>query len=131
MSRTNTKAITNEQIIAALLQHGTIREAAAAAGTSPRTIYDRMRDDKDFRAEYAAAKNDIVRRAVFTINESLSAAVAAVTDIMNDPNTNPAIRLQAAQTILNSAGKFADRLTRDEREARNIGKDVFDTMFEV
>lgn len=131
MAKRNETAVSNEEIIAALLQHGTIREAAQAAGISSRALYDRMRDDTDFRAEYAAAKNDIVRGAVIRINESLSAAVAAVTDIMNDTSANPAIRLQAAQTILNSAGKFADRLTRDEREARSIGKDIFDSMMEL
>ena len=128
MSRRNETAVSNEQIIAALLQHGTIREAAQAAGISARTLYDRMRDDMDFRAEYAAAKNDIMRGAVIRINESLSAAVAAVTDIMNDTNANPAIRLQAAQTILNNASKFATRLSHDEQEARSIGKPL-DELF--
>ena len=104
------QAVSDEQIIAALLNNGTLKTAAAAAGISERALYDRMRDDTDFRAEYAAAKNDIVRGAVIRINESLSAAVAAVTDIMNDTSANPAIRLQAAQTILNNAGKFAERL---------------------
>ena len=54
MSKT---ASNDEQIIAALLQHGTIKEAAAAAGVTPRTIYNRM-NDRAFRAQYEAAKND-------------------------------------------------------------------------
>ena len=124
----NTKAISNEEIIAALLQHGTIKEAAAAAGTTPRTIYDRM-NDRDFRAEYMEAKNDIIRKAVFSINEKLSAAIHAVADIMTDTDNNPAIRLQAAQTIINNAGKFADRLTKDEYQSRNEAKDPFDFDF--
>jgi len=125
----NTKAISNEEIIAALLQHGTIKEAAAAAGTTPRTIYDRM-NDRDFRAEYMEAKNDIIRKAVFSINEKLSAAIDAVADIMTDKDNNPAIRLQAAQTILNNAGKFAERLTHDEYQSRNEGKSPFDFDFD-
>lgn len=124
----NTKAISNEEIIAALLQHGTIKEAAAAAGTTPRTIYDRM-NDRDFRAEYMEAKNDIIRKAVFSINEKLSAAIDAVADIMTDTDNNPAIRLQAAQTILNNAGKFAERLTKDEYQSRNEAKGPFDFDF--
>lgn len=126
----NNKAISNEEIIAALLQHGTIKEAAAAAKTTPRTIYDRFKD-KDFRAEYAAAKNDIIRAAVFSINGKLAAAIDAVSDIMNDPETNPAVRLQAAQTIINNAGKFAERLTKDETAALQEGQTVFDTMFDL
>ncbi|MBQ1388628.1 MAG: helix-turn-helix domain-containing protein [Clostridia bacterium] len=88
----NTKAVSNEEIIAALLQHGTIKDAAAAAGTTPRTIYDRM-NDREFRAEYMEAKNDIIRKAVFTINEKLSAAIDTIADIMTDADNNPAIRL--------------------------------------
>jgi len=128
MAKTNTKAISNEEIIAALLQHGTIKDAAAAAGTTPRTIYDRM-NDREFRAEYMEAKNDIIRKAVFTINEKLSAAIDTVAEIMTDKNNNPAIRLQAAQTILNNAGKFAERLTHDEYQSRNEGKSPFDFDF--
>lgn len=128
MAKTNTKAISNEEIIAALLQHGTIKDAAAAAGTTPRTIYDRM-NDREFRAEYMEAKNDIIRKAVFTINEKLSAAIDAVAEIMTDKDNNPAVRLQAAQTILNNAGKFAERLTHDEYQSWNEGKGPFDFDF--
>jgi len=128
MAKTNTKAVSNEEIIAALLQHGTVKDAAAAAGTTPRTIYDRM-NDREFRAEYMEAKNDIIRKAVFTINEKLSAAIDTVADIMTDKDNNPAIRLQAAQTILNNAGKFAERLTHDEYQSRNESKDPFSFDF--
>ena len=93
MVKTNTKAISNEEIIAALLQHGTIKDAAAAAGTTPRTIYDRM-NDREFRAEYMEAKNDIIRKAIFTINEKLSAAIDAVAEIMTDKDNNPAVRFR-------------------------------------
>ena len=125
----NTKTVSNEEIIAALLQHGTMKDAAAAAGTTPRTIYDRM-NDREFRAEYMEAKNDIIRKAVFTINKKLSAAIDAVSEIMEDTDTNPAIRLQAAQTILNNAGKFAQRLTQDEYQSRNESKSPFDFDFD-
>ena len=119
---------TDEQIIASLLQHGTIKDAAQACDLSPRTIYDRM-NDREFRAEYMGAKTDIIRKAVFTINEKLSAAIDAVAEIMADKDNNPAVRLQAAQTILNNAGKFAERLTHDEYQSRNEGKSPFDFDF--
>ena len=120
----NKKAVSDEEIIAAILQHGTLKEAAQAAGISTRAIYDRM-ENRAFRALYMAAKNDIIRRAVFSINEKLSDAIDAVSEIMKDKNNNPAIRLQAAQTILNNAGKFAERLTKDEYNSRAEGKDPF------
>lgn len=113
------KAVSDEELIAALLQHGTIREAAAAAGTAPRTFYDRMKDT-DFRALYTEAKNDVLRKAVFAINDRLSEAVDTVTAIMSDTNNNPAIRLQAAQTIINNAAKFSERLVKDEETSRAL-----------
>ena len=39
---TKEKAVSDEQIIAALLQHGTIKAAAAAVNLSERALYDRM-----------------------------------------------------------------------------------------
>lgn len=107
------KKATDEQIIAALLSTGTIQAAAAAVGLSPRTIYDRM-NSGDFQALYKAAKADLIRAAVFNINNQVQAAINTVIEIMQDSGNNPAIRLQAAQTILNNAGKFAQRLQTDE-----------------
>lgn len=107
------KKATDEQIIAALLSTGTIQAAAAAVGLSPRTLYDRM-NSGDFQALYKAAKADLIRAAVFNINNQVQAAINTVIEIMQDSGNNPAIRLQAAQTILNNAGKFAQRLQTDE-----------------
>ena len=111
------KKSSDEQIIAALLQFGSMREAAAACNISPRTIYDRL-EDREFRALYMSAKSDIVRKAIFSINEKLSGAVDAVAEIMTDKDVNPAVRLQAAQVIFNNAGKFSDRLTIEEKASR-------------
>lgn len=107
------KAISDEQIIAALLDHGTIRAAAQAAGISERTLYDRM-NKGEFQALYKSAKTDLVRAAVLNINRQLQAAIDTVVEVMQDPDNNAAVRLQAAQTILNNAGKFAQRLQLDE-----------------
>lgn len=110
------KAVSDEEIIAALLANGTLRAAAAAAGISERAIYDRM-NDGDFQALYKAAKADLIRAAVFNLNRQLQAAIDTVTDVMQNEENNPAIRLQAAQTILNNAGKFSQRLQVDENSA--------------
>lgn len=119
------KAVSNEEIIAALLQSGTIREAAAAAGISPRTIYDRM-ESGDFRAEYMAARTDIIRAAVFSINRKLAAAVDTVSEVMTDKENNAAVRLQAANIIINNAAKFSLRLSNEEKESREENKSIFD-----
>lgn len=107
------KAVSDEQIIAALLNSGTIKAAAAAAGVSERTVYDRM-NEGGFQALYKAAKADLIRAAVFSLNSKVQAAIDTVAAVMQDENNNAAVRLQAAQTILNNAGKFAQRLQADE-----------------
>jgi len=107
------KAVSDEQIIAALLNSGTIKAAAAAAGVSERTLYDRMADG-GFQALYKAAKADLIRAAVISLNSKVQAAIDTIADVMNNEQNNPATRLQAAQTILSSAGKFAQRLQADE-----------------
>ena len=107
------KAISDEQIIAALLNHGTIKAAAGAVGISERALYDRM-NRGEFQALYKSAKADLIRAAVLNINRQLQAAIDTVVEVMQDPDNNAAVRLQAAQTILNNAGKFAQRLQVDE-----------------
>lgn len=122
--RTNEKGVSNEEIIAALLANGTIREAAAAAGIAPRTIYDRMKQ-KGFKEEYKTARADVIRQAVSSLNGKIAAAIETIAEIMQDPGTNPATRLQAAQTILNNAGKFAERLTAAEAIAEAEREAIF------
>lgn len=108
------KAVSDEQIIAALFSNGTIKAAAAAIGISERSIYDRM-NEGEFIALYKSAKADLIRGAVVNLNNQIQTAVNVVADIMNDSNNNAAVRLQAAQTILNNAGKFSQRLTAEEQ----------------
>ena len=112
-TREREQAVSDEQIIAALLNNGTLKTAAAAAGISERALYDRM-NNGTFQALYRAAKADLIRAAVFNLNNQLQEAVNTVAEIMADKENNPAIRLQAAQTILNNAGKFSQRLQIDE-----------------
>ena len=111
------KKVSDEQITAALLTTGTIKAAAAAVGISERTIYDRM-NNGEFQAVYKAAKADLMRAAVFKINGQLQAAVDTIAEIMTDKENSAATRLQAAQAILNNAGKFMQRLQDDENATR-------------
>jgi len=110
----NTKAVSDEQIIAALFSNGTIKAAAAAVGISERSLYDRM-NEGEFIALYKSAKADLIRGAVVNLNAKIQAAIDTVNDIMTDSNNNAAIRLQAAQTILNNANKFSQRLSAEEQ----------------
>lgn len=109
----STKKAADETIITALLANGTIKEAAKATGISERTLYDRMKSG-DFQALYKSAKADILRAALVNLNNHLQEAINTAAEIMTDKDVNPATRLQAAQTIINNAGKFAQHLQTDE-----------------
>ena len=120
-TKRNNTAVSDEEIIAALLNSGSIAQAAQLTGIAPRTIYDRM-GNREFKAAYSAAKADIVRQAVLTLSRNLAAAVDVVMGVMNDDSTNPAIRLQAAKMIIDGAAKFTDRLAKaDEYTAEKAG----------
>lgn len=114
-NKKNQTAVSDEEIIAALLQSGSIAQAAEHTKLSARTIYDRM-GNREFRAAYSAAKSDIVRAAVLSINRSLSDAVKVVAEIMNNDSNNAGTRLQAAKMIIENASKFADRLSVEDTE---------------
>lgn len=107
------KVVTDEQIISALLNNRTMKEAAQSIGLTERTVYSRMQDG-DFKVLYKAVKADVIRNSVFSINQQLGAALDTVTEIMQDKNVSPAIRLQAADKIFLYADKFAKRLATDE-----------------
>ena len=117
MTRKKQTGISDEEIIAALISTGTIREAARTAGISERALYERMKSG-DFQALYKSAKADTIRAAVNALNARTQAAIDTIAEIMEAQDVNPATRLQAAQTILNHAGRFADRLQAAEQRTQ-------------
>lgn len=123
------KTISDEIIIASLIKNGTIRASADALGISEKTIHDRMQNG-EFKVLYKIAKADVVRKAIFDLNNSLGDAVKTTVGIMSDNSINPAIRLQAAQTILNNANKFSERLEQDESKVSQQREDNTFSLFD-
>lgn len=119
--------VSDEEIISALLLNGTIKGTAEAVGLSVRQIHERLSNDT-CKALYQSAKADIVRKAIFDLNRHLGEAVENVVSIMQNDEINPAIRLQACQTILSYASKFSERLQNDEN---TIDKLTDDSLFNI
>ena len=109
-----TTTVSDEQIISALMTNATYKDTALSVGIAERTLYERM-NNREFKEKYKNAKSDLVRRAIFEINRQIGSAVDTVIEIMTDKNVNPAIRLQAAQTLLNNSNRFTDRLNFEEK----------------
>lgn len=117
-------AISDEEIIAALMGHASIQAAAASLGMSARAVYDRM-GTRDFKAAYSAARGDVIRQAVSDLTGNLSAAVQTITDIMRDTAAAPAVRLQAAKMLMDNAGRFTDRLQAAETDTAKYAEPAF------
>ena len=117
----NQTAVSDEEIIAALLSSGSIQEAAQAVGIAPRTIYDRI-GTRDFRAVYSAAKSDIIRQAVFSMCGNIAAAVNVIIGIMNNEENPAGTRLSAAKLLLDNAGKFTDRLSEADKTTAEMAE---------
>ena len=115
-TKTNTKAKSDEEIIAAIMQTATLKEAAEVLQMPTRTLYDRMQA-RQFRATYQEAKNDVLRQAVKNINGKLASAIDTIAEIMTDSEVNAAVRLQAAQTMMSNAAKFAELVNNGETAA--------------
>lgn len=122
--RKNETAVSDEQIIAALISNNSIQAAAEACGISPRAIYDRM-GYRDFKAIYSAARADIIRGAVLSMNSRLTEAIETIFNIMNDTGNPPATRLAAARVMLDNAAKFMDRLAVADAMAGNYNNSPY------
>lgn len=107
------QAISDEEIIAALLSAGSVKAAATAAGIPVRTLYDRM-NNTEFQTLYRSARAEVLRAAVHNLNGHIQEAVNTIAEVMNNEEINAATRLQAAQTILNTAEKYSKRLQAEE-----------------
>ena len=107
-------SVSDEEIIAALLSCNTVSETSKKCGLATRTLYDRM-NSKRFQLLYNGAKADVLRTAVNLITGKLTEAVKVVSEIMSNTSVNPAIRLQAAQTIIKSAVALSEKLQSDEQ----------------
>ena len=110
------KKCSDEQIISALLSHGTIRAAAEAAGISERAVYNRM-NNNEFKSLYDAAKAEIIRTTTISLNSYTLEAINTIVQIMNDETEKGNIRIAAAQAILDNAEKFSRRCGEMESSA--------------
>lgn len=114
------KRIKDEVIITALLEQGSIRAAASALGIGEATIYKRKKDEA-FTAKYNEAKAECVKAATGKLQYVSLSAANTLTAIMEDPETAPQIRINAANAVLNYTAKFTETADILERLAKLEG----------
>lgn len=109
------KKITNEAIIIALLQHGTVTAAAAALKVSPKTIHNHI-NTPEFKSAYSQAKDELLNSCLYKLLNSFDTALSVINELMEGgEEVKPNTRLQAAQTIINSVVKFTQRIDETEK----------------
>lgn len=114
-----TKANANKaRALDALLDSRTFTEAAEKAGIARKTLYSYLRDDVEFARAYKAAQERLTLERMEAIEADRQRAKAAIFAIMDDTKQPGAVRLKAAQSILEAV--TAEQGKVDAITARNV-----------
>ena len=103
-----------EEAIVALLTHRSYEEAARAVGIAPKTLM-RWLKDREFMAEYRAAKCATFSQAIGRLHQMVSGAISTLAKVMVDPKTPASTKVRAADTIIELAAKAIEV---EDHEAR-------------
>lgn len=115
---------TDEEIVKALIEQGTIRSASEVLCCQERTIYERMKKES-FKALYNQAKSDIVKTATTMLQGHLVTAINTLVEIMTDKETASQTRVNCAESIIRNTLKLTEASDILERleELEMISKD--------
>src|SRR5580765_1721517 len=89
----------SEEVIAALLSGRSMRQAAQDRGIGYRTLKTWLASDW-FRAEYHAAKQQLLDATINQLRNIGGQAVAGLYDVVTNVTNPPAVRVSAARAIL-------------------------------
>lgn len=111
MSEKNTGILSQNKARAleALLDCATFTEAAEKAGITRKTLYSYMRDDVEFARAYKEAQERLTLETLDSIADERRRAKGVILAIMDDEEQPGAVRLRAAQSILDAAKTAQDR----------------------
>jgi hypothetical protein len=110
----------DDVLITALAGGKPVAQAAKLAGVSERTVYRRLADSL-WRRRVAAARTEMLARAVGVLAEGTAAAAATLRLLLR--SDSPSVQLAAARAILDQTTRgielldLADRVTALEEQA--------------
>ena len=117
-------------MIAALMTHRTIQEAASAVGLHERRFREIMKDS-DFKNLYDQARRDLLTDTTKQIQQLMSEAIETTAEVMRNKKTGKQTRLLAAQSILKNGLRFieAEQKTRLAAGEEEKPSPMLDAMF--
>lgn len=118
--------VKKNQALAALLESSSLSEAAEKAGVSRRTMYNYLHEDIDFARTYKAQQEEAATLHLENLERNRQRAAAVMLELMEDDSQPGAVRLKAAQSIIEAATKQAEAV--EKIASRNIerNKDILD-----
>lgn len=105
-----------QKAIAALLTERDIKQAAQKAGVGERTLHRWMKMPA-FRAALLGAEGDAIDEATRKLIYLKDPAIITIANVMGDKNNTPAVRLRAAQSVLDYLLKLRELRNVEERLA--------------
>lgn len=114
------------QALAALLESSSISEAAEKAGISRRTMYNYLHEDIDFARAYKALQEEAATLHLERLEQNRERAAAVMLELMEDKQQPGAVRLKAAQAIVEAATIQAGAVEAIASRNVNRNKDMFD-----
>lgn len=101
------KHISDEQLLTALLIHGSVGKAATALSMSRNAIYKRLQVDS-FRQQYDAAQGALLSVASTAMADGLNDAVGALLDVIRDKDSAASVRVSAADSLLRHCCRYIE-----------------------
>ena len=112
--------------LTALLECGSLTEAAEQAGISRRTMYDYIHNDLDFARAYCKAQNRQAVLSMDAMEERRERANSVIMQLLEDETQPAAIRLKAAQIVLSSAAHQETMVMSISHDNIHANKEPFD-----
>lgn len=124
------KQQTRERALTALIEGGTLTEAAEKAGISRRTLYSYLHDDIEFARAYKQTVDQQALLRLETLENERRRASAVLLEIMEDKGQPGANRIKAAQLALDQAKAQAELAAAISTRNIDRNKGLFDQTIE-
>src|ERR1051326_8346138 len=93
--------------VLAMLEHPTLKEAAAAVGVGETTMW-RWSKEPDFQTAYLSARREAVKQSIAHLQSATGEAVTCLRDVMKSTKASDAAKVSAARAVLELALKAVE-----------------------